>query len=130
MVSAVAECHEVGVCHMDIKPENFIHMSTDKQLQQPSNRKKVRVKLLDFGLAWMRQDDCKPGEACARVASGTQLGCSKYLAPELFRKGLQVEPETCDMYALGVSLFNLLTGRFPYNFGRIGRPRSKADLSR
>lgn len=116
MVTAVAECHENGVAHMDVKPENFIHMSTESRDQG------VSVKLLDFGLAW-----ADVGVDC--VESGTQLGCSKYLAPELFRAGTSVAPEPCDMYALGVSLFNLLTGHFPYSFGRIGRPRTRADLS-
>jgi len=126
MLTALVECHANGVGHMDIKPENFIHMSTESR--RPSRRAtatpKAAVKLMDFGLAWADVSD-----KGISLHAGTQLGCSKYLAPELFHNGTSVAPEKCDMYALGVSLFNLLTGRFPYNFGRIGRPRSKADLS-
>jgi len=103
---------------MDIKPENFIHMSTESRTANDG----ASVKLLDFGLAWADVETIS-------ISPGTQLGCSKYLAPELFSTGLDVDAQRCDMYALGISLFNLLTGRFPYNFGRIGRPRSKADLS-
>jgi len=115
MVQAVAECHKNKVYHMDIKPENFIHVSTESVGG-------VSVKLLDFGLAWMDVDK-------ATVTDGTQLGCSKYLAPELFKSGVEISPEAVDMYALGVSLFNLFTGRFPYPFYRMGRPRSRPDLS-
>lgn len=118
MVTAVSECHQRGVAHMDCKPENFIHMSTLSQTPG------VRVKLLDFGLAWTTT-----GSHVLEVTEGTQLGCSKYLSPELYKRGTNVDPRPCDMYALGVSLFNLLTGRFPFNFGRVGRPRSRPDLS-
>mmetsp|Transcript_86252 Transcript_86252/g.142826 ORF Transcript_86252/g.142826 Transcript_86252/m.142826 type:complete len:633 (+) Transcript_86252:15-1913(+) len=116
MVTAVAECHRHKVYHMDIKPENFIHVSTESVGEAP------RVKLLDFGLAWV--DIEKTG-----ITPGMQLGCSKYLAPELFKAQIDVVPEAVDMYALGVSLFNLFTGRFPYPFYRMGRPRSRPDLS-
>jgi len=104
---------------MDIKPENFIHVSTETVDDAPS------VKLLDFGLAWVDVD----ADGCSRVTPGTQLGCSKYLAPELFKTGADIFPEAVDMYALGVSLFNIFTGRFPYPFYRMGRPRSRPDLS-
>merc|ERR1712050_171374 len=106
-VTAVSECHSKNVYHMDIKPENFIHVSTESLDGAPS------VKLLDFGLAWVDVEH-------TRISHGTQLGCSKYLAPELFKKGIDVAPEAVDMYALGVSLYNLFTGRFPYPFYRMG----------
>eukprot|EP00929_Paragymnodinium_shiwhaense_P068461 TRINITY_DN34436_c0_g1_i1.p1 TRINITY_DN34436_c0_g1~~TRINITY_DN34436_c0_g1_i1.p1 ORF type:complete len:712 (-),score=138.02 TRINITY_DN34436_c0_g1_i1:480-2615(-) len=117
MVQAVAQCHSNDICHMDIKPENFIHMSTESR-----NGGAANVKLLDFGLAWK-------DEGPVKITMGTQLGCSKYLAPELLVKGKEVDPKPCDMYALGVSLFNLYTGRFPYSFGRMGRPNSRPDLT-
>jgi len=116
MVAAVAECHKNKVYHMDIKPENFIHVSTECV-------DGVRVKLLDFGLAWVDVDKT------IKISHGTQLGCSKYLAPELFKTGIEVVPEAVDMYALGVSLYNLFTGRFPYPFYRMGKPRARPDLS-
>jgi CRP-like cAMP-binding protein len=109
MVTAVGECHQNKVYHMDIKPENFIHVSTESIDGAPS------VKLLDVD--------------STRISHGTQLGCSKYLAPELFKTGIDVVPEAVDMYALGVSLFNLFTGRFPYPFYRMGKPRARPDLS-
>jgi len=116
MVTAVEECHDCKVYHMDIKPENFIHVSTE------SVDGTISVKLLDFGLAWMDVES-------TRITHGTQLGCSKYLAPELFKTGSDVSPEAVDMYALGVSLYNLFTGRFPYPFYRMGKPRARPDLS-
>jgi serine/threonine protein kinase len=116
MVTAVLECHANNVYHMDIKPENFIHVSTGNVDGRAS------VKLLDFGLAWVNVNSTP-------ISPGTRLGCSKYLAPEVFKKGLDVAPEAVDMYALGVSLFNLFTGKFPYPFYRMGRPRSRPDLS-
>jgi serine/threonine protein kinase len=110
MVKAVAECHEKRVCHMDIKPENFVHVSAGDQADA--------VKILDFGLAVADVDTL-------RITRRTRLGCSRYLAPELFaRGGADVALRPCDMYALGVSLYNLLTGRFPYAFTQTGRPMS------
>jgi len=116
MVTAVAEFHRHHVYHMDIKPENFIHVSTESVDGAPS------VKLLDFGLAWVDVEK-------TRISPGTQLGCSKYLAPELFKNDWDVFPKAIDIYALGVSLLNLFTGRFPYPFYRMGKPRSRPDLS-
>eukprot|EP00928_Gymnodinium_smaydae_P053730 TRINITY_DN37656_c0_g1_i1.p1 TRINITY_DN37656_c0_g1~~TRINITY_DN37656_c0_g1_i1.p1 ORF type:complete len:666 (+),score=95.08 TRINITY_DN37656_c0_g1_i1:61-1998(+) len=118
MIYAVAECHRNHIYHMDIKPENFIHTSCESEGMSG----RAKVKLLDFGLAWMDVES-------ERVTHGTQLGCSKYLAPELFKMGTDVKPEAVDIYALGVSLFNLFTGRFPYEFYRMGKPRARPDLS-
>jgi serine/threonine protein kinase len=124
MVLAVGECHANSVYHMDVKPENFIHVSTESLDGGP------RVKLMDFGLS-------RAGEDTMQISPGTRLGCGKYLAPELFAKaakgreeGVEVSLEKVDMYALGVSLFNLLTGRFPYSSHRMVRSRVKPDLSR
>merc|ERR1719183_2462514 len=61
MVTAVGECHKNHVYHMDIKPENFIHVSTESVDGMPS------VKLLDFGLAWIDVES-------TRITHGTQLG--------------------------------------------------------
>jgi serine/threonine protein kinase len=115
MVKAVGECHERHVCHMDIKPENFAHLSAG------CDRGDV-VKILDFGLAVADVET-------VQVSTATRLGCSKYLAPELFVQGGNVALKPCDMYALGVSLHNLLTGGFPYAFTPLGRPVSRPNLA-
>eukprot|EP00928_Gymnodinium_smaydae_P037868 TRINITY_DN26235_c0_g1_i1.p1 TRINITY_DN26235_c0_g1~~TRINITY_DN26235_c0_g1_i1.p1 ORF type:complete len:601 (-),score=40.80 TRINITY_DN26235_c0_g1_i1:66-1868(-) len=119
MVTAVAECHDKQICHMDIKPENFAHTSTE------SSDGATHIKILDFGLAIADVEKMS-------FTDGTRLGCSKYLAPELFQKGLLVALKPCDMYALGVSLCNLLTGDFPFPFAPTGRPfnLSNPKLSR
>jgi serine/threonine-protein kinase len=99
VAKALAFAHCAGVVHRDVKPENIIvDWSTDS------------VKLVDFGLAhWSDQ---------ARTTSGQLLGSPDYMAPELFA-GAGAGPAT-DMYALGVSLYELLAGCRPHSAETLG----------
>lgn len=96
---ALDYAHLQGAIHRDVKPENVIvDWSNDG------------IKLVDFGLAhWADQ---------ARTTSGEMLGSPDYMAPELFA-GARVGPAT-DMYALGVTLSELLAGRRPHSAATLG----------
>jgi TolB-like protein len=93
MAEALAEAHARGIVHRDIKPANA--MVT----------KSGRVKLVDFGLAHLP-------EATVLTATGTTLGTPAYMAPEQVR-GEEVDARV-DLWALGVVLYEMLTGRPPF----------------
>jgi serine/threonine-protein kinase len=94
MLLALAAAHEAGLVHRDVKPENV--------LVTPNGT----VKVADFGLA-------RAIEATHHtVADGTLLGTVAYLAPEQVSTGA-ADPRA-DLYALGVVLFEMLTGQVPF----------------
>lgn len=99
MVDVVRACSEAGVVHRDLKPEHFL---VDWEQERP------RVSLIDFGLAALMPDaDAVDGTLVSRVDAA---GTLDYMAPEQ-RRG-EVSP-ACDVYALGVCLFELLTHSLP-----------------
>lgn len=98
--SALAHAHSKGIIHRDLKPENALLTPTGT------------VKLMDFGLA--RHVDSP------RVTStGTLMGTFAYMAPELI-EGAAPSPQS-DLYALGVMLYEFLTGGAPFDTNNIGR---------
>ena len=93
----VVAMHRAGVIHRDIKPENIIVCS-------PIAGQSTTVKLIDFGVA--RQ------KAAQDIGTVSEPGTPSYMAPELFG-GMQAT-EASDQFALGVTIYRLFTGRFPY----------------
>jgi serine/threonine protein kinase len=108
LLKAVGLLHRRQILHRDIKPEN-LWLSDDGELR-----------LLDFGLAYC------PG--LSEDQSSALPGTPSFIAPEAFR-GEPPTPQQ-DLYAVGVTLFYLLTGHFPYGEieafqrPRFGRPVS------
>ncbi|HSX22217.1 MAG TPA: serine/threonine-protein kinase [Gaiellaceae bacterium] len=91
--AALDAAHAAGLVHRDIKPQNI--------LLRPDGR----VKIADFGIA-------RSLAATRHTEIGTVLGTAAYLAPEQAR-GEEVTP-AADIYSLGVVLYELLTGRTPF----------------
>lgn len=91
MLAGLAAAHRAGILHRDLKPENVL-LADDG-----------RIKLGDFGLA--RDIDNHTG-------SGSLIGTVAYLSPELVLRG--VADARSDVYAAGIMLFEMLTGRQPF----------------
>ncbi|MEP0547418.1 MAG: serine/threonine-protein kinase [Rhodothermales bacterium] len=98
---AVTFAHRNLVVHRDLKPSNILVAESGSG---------STVKLLDFGIAKLMEDD--DAFAVAETRTGMRVMTPEYAAPEQVR-GEPVSTAT-DVYALGVLLYELLTGRRPY----------------
>jgi formylglycine-generating enzyme required for sulfatase activity/serine/threonine protein kinase len=98
---ALQEAHNRKVIHRDLKPANVMIKTT------AGRREPV---IVDFGLA--RRDDPQE-QRLTRL--GQVMGTLAYMAPEQIRGDLKEIGPACDIYALGVILYELLTGRLPFN---------------
>jgi formylglycine-generating enzyme required for sulfatase activity/predicted Ser/Thr protein kinase len=100
VATTLAAVHDHGVIHRDLKPENIM------LIEDPLAPNGERVKLLDFGIAKLVQDN-----AAATLTQGP-LGTPLYMAPESC-EGKRVGAEA-DVYSLGCVLYEALCGRPPY----------------
>src|SRR6185503_15584935 len=96
----LAAAAKAGLIHRDVKPSNLVRLSDG------------RVKVTDFGLA----KPVDPGSEPALTAMGVVVGTPDYIAPEQAR-GEAID-ERVDIYALGGTLYFLLTGVPPFRTGR------------
>lgn len=99
LARALAHAHAQGVVHRDIKPANVM-------LHLPSGQ----LKLTDFGVAGLAD--------LSRTRTGVVLGTPYYMAPEQLAGA--VADARSDLYALGVLLYQLLTGRLPHEHASLG----------
>jgi serine/threonine-protein kinase len=99
---ALTAAHAQGIIHRDLKPENVFLVARGKQSEF--------VKVLDFGLAKLLHDD---GAATQKTRAGAVMGTSYYMSPEQCEGAKTIDGRT-DIYALGVVLFEMLTGKLPF----------------
>jgi eukaryotic-like serine/threonine-protein kinase len=98
----LAAAHKSGIIHRDLKPDNiFLSVST---LGEP------RPKILDFGISKMSALTSDVSSALTR--EGVVMGTPHYMAPEQLRSN-KVD-QRCDVYALGVILYQMLSGKLPF----------------
>ena len=101
LLSAIGAVHEAGIVHRDLKPSNV--MITPEG----------RVKIMDFGLARSREFDLR-GASMAGIC-----GTPQYMAPEHFGGTDEVDSQS-DLFAVGVMLYEILTGYLPFTGPTIG----------
>lgn len=102
VLSALHHAHQFGMVHRDLKPENVL-LDRDQGGSQPC------AKLIDFGLVKMLNDVLGHDECQRLTTTGMVFGTPDYMAPEQIMGG-EVDART-DLYAVGVMLFEMLTGR-------------------
>ncbi len=102
IAAALAAAHTNGVVHRDLKSGNVFLV--------PNPSGGVRAVVTDFGLAWSSIHE--DSSAASLTATGELVGSPAYMAPEQVR-GEEATPAT-DVYALGVVMFEMITGELPF----------------
>ena len=96
ILAAVDHAHRNGIVHRDIKPQNIL---VDRE---------GRVKVADFGIARL-----KTSQTTHLDPNGSAMGSVHYLSPEQARG--EVASEQSDLYSVGIVLYEMLTGRVPFD---------------
>jgi len=109
LLTALADLHRQGVVHRDVRPKNLLY-----------DKKNRHLLLVGLGSSHIDQLGEQTGEP--RSASGAMT----YLAPEVFA-GAPATP-SADIYAAGVTLYRMLTGRYPYGRTRSGETIHTANF--
>jgi tetratricopeptide (TPR) repeat protein/tRNA A-37 threonylcarbamoyl transferase component Bud32 len=104
--------HQRGVIHRDLKPANIM-VTDDREMSGPAGSGTPMVKILDFGLARITDPDMQAATLMSEV--GVIRGTLPYMSPEQTRSDVDAVDVRTDVYALGVMLHELLTGRRPYD---------------
>jgi serine/threonine protein kinase/Flp pilus assembly protein TadD len=110
MAEGLAYAHSHGIVHKDIKPANIMLVQTADDT--------VDVKILDFGIAELM----KPGVERPNIPT---VGTAFYMSPEQFKAGAL--DQRSDIYSLGCSMFEALTGRPPFSGSRSELPALHAE---
>ena len=101
----MAAAHAEGIVHRDLKPENVVRRS--------QRSRSLAVKILDFGLAKFQPLEMGAAVASSLTAGGVILGTFGYMPPEQILG--QAVDHRCDIFASGVMLVEMLTGRRPFH---------------
>ena len=102
VAASLADAHAQAIVHRDLKPDNV--------MLQDKGRQRDIVRVLDFGIAKLRDDQRSTQQAMTQA--GDMLGTPQYMAPEQIR-GEPIDGRT-DVYALGCMLYEMVTGRLPF----------------
>ena len=94
ILRALQHAHDKGIVHRDIKPQNIMLLQDGT------------IKVMDFGIARFARDD-------GRTVTDKAIGSVHYISPEQARG--DVTDEKSDIYSVGVMLFEMLTGKLPFD---------------
>ncbi len=115
--SAVQHAHTKGIIHRDIKPSNVLVSVLDGQ---------ARAKVIDFGIAKATGGNLT--ERTLFTGHRQLIGTPEYMSPEQAEGSMDIDTRT-DVYALGVLLYELLTGSTPFDSSRL-RSAAFAEIAR
>jgi serine/threonine-protein kinase len=102
VAASLVDAHAHSIVHRDLKPDNV--------MLQDRGRQKDVVRVLDFGIAKLRDENRK--SQMAMTQAGDMLGTPQYMSPEQIR-GENIDGRT-DIYSLGGLLYEMVTGRLPF----------------
>ncbi len=125
---AVQYAHQMGVIHRDLKPANVLVSRTDPNSDDTDDNSGAeavgRPKVLDFGIA--RFVASGPEDESVHTQVGQVIGTLAYMSPEQVEGHSEDLDARCDVYAIGVILYELLGGTTPFDISN----RSLAEVSR
>ncbi|NRA34968.1 MAG: protein kinase [Polyangiaceae bacterium] len=115
LLEILAVAHSHGIVHRDLKPENLF--LTHEGI----------VKILDFGIARVR-DPADPDAGASSTQTGTLMGTPAFMAPEQAKGRWKEVDQRTDLWAVGATMFTLLTGRFVHEAETANEVLSKAMI--
>ena len=106
--AALAAAHKLGITHRDIKPDNILLVDNGDGTDT--------AKVLDFGIAKIREGSTDFGAGYTPTQTGLVVGTPQYLSPEqaMGKHGSQIDGRA-DLYSVGVVLYEMLTGQLPFH---------------
>ncbi|MCX5691206.1 MAG: WD40 repeat domain-containing serine/threonine-protein kinase [Planctomycetota bacterium] len=128
---AVHHAHQRGVIHRDLKPGNILVVDGDLSTPAPADSDTSRIstyrthaqpKILDFGVA--RATDADLRVTTMQTSVGQLIGTLPYMSPEQVLADPKEVDTRSDVYALGVILYQLLTGKLPHDLGSRSIPEA------
>jgi serine/threonine-protein kinase len=103
---AIANAHAIGIVHRDLKPANlFCIRASDRSLS---------IKVLDFGISKLTQEAAMRTPDGVLTSTQAVMGSPHYMSPEQMQSSKAVDARA-DIWSLGAILFELLTGRVPFD---------------
>jgi serine/threonine-protein kinase len=103
-IEAIAEAHAAGIVHRDLKPANLF-------LAERADKTRI-IKVLDFGISKSLLGDSAPSQV-SLTQTGMMMGSPLYMSPEQMQSARDADVRS-DIWALGVVLYQLLSGRTPF----------------